>query len=213
RIGQAVTSVIQHREKSLILRHQPPFFGKYKVGYMDDGRIVAIDVTYYCNAGHRPDESFQVLTTSLLSAQNAYNIPNSRCTVVPCKTNLPSKKFYSGYGFALAAMLTEIWIDTVADRCGVPHEKVRQLNLHKEHSEMPFKGEFDAISILDCWNECLQKSSYHQRRAAAVESNKEYTWKKRGFSIIPVMFPAGLITNFFSQVCILSDLKNRRACL
>lgn len=203
KIGQAVTSVIQHREKSLILRHQPPFFGKYKVGYMDDGRIVAIDVTYYCNAGHRPDESFQVLTTSLLSAQNAYNIPNSRCTVVPCKTNLPSKKFYSGYGFALAAMLTEIWIDTVADRCGVPHEKVRQLNLHKEHSEMPFKGEFDAISILDCWNECLQKSSYHQRRAAAVESNKEYTWKKRGFSIIPVMFPAGLITNFFSQASVL----------
>lgn len=66
----------------------------------------------------------QVLTTCLLSVQNAYNIPNSRCTVVPCKTNLPSKKFYSGYGFALAAMLTEIWIDTVADRCGVPHEKV-----------------------------------------------------------------------------------------
>ncbi|XP_073489338.1 aldehyde oxidase 1-like isoform X2 [Aquarana catesbeiana] len=127
KIGQAVTSVIQHREKSLILRHQPPFFGKYKVGYMDDGRIVAIDVTYYCNAGHRPDESFQVLTTSLLSAQNAYNIPNSRCTVVPCKTNLPSKKFYSGYGFALAAMLTEIWIDTVADRCGVPHEKASVL--------------------------------------------------------------------------------------
>ncbi|KAM5153286.1 aldehyde oxidase-like [Mantella aurantiaca] len=201
--GQAVTSVVQHREKSLILKHQPPFFGKYKVGYMDDGRIVALDVTYYCNAGHRPDESLQVLTMSLLSAQNAYNIPNSRCTVVPCKTNLPSKKFYTGYGFALAAMLTEIWIDTVADRCGVPHEKVRHLNLHKEHSEMPFKGEFDASRLLDCWDECLKKSSYHQRRAAAAESNKERTWKKRGFSIIPAMFPVGLIGDFLSQAYIL----------
>lgn len=36
-----------------------------------------------------------------------------------------------------------------------------------------------------------------------MESNKEYTWKKRGFSIIPVMFPAGLITNFFSQASVL----------
>ncbi|XP_072274824.1 aldehyde oxidase 2-like [Pyxicephalus adspersus] len=200
---QAVTSVIQHREKSLILRHQPPFFGKYKVGYMDDGRIVALDVTYYCNAGHRPDESFKVLTMSLLSAQNAYNIPNSRCTVVPCKTNLPSKKFYSGYGFALSAMLSEIWMDTVADRCGVPHEKVRHLNLHKEHSKTPFKEEFDASSLLDCWDECLKKSSYHQRRAAAAESNKEYSWKKRGFSIIPVMFPAGVIADFLNQASVL----------
>ncbi|XP_018426966.1 PREDICTED: aldehyde oxidase-like [Nanorana parkeri] len=201
--SQTVSSVIQHREKSFILRHQPPFFGKYKVGYMDDGRIVALDVTYYCNAGHRPDESFQVLTACLLSAQNAYSIPNSRCTVVPCKTNLPSKKFYSEYGFALAAMLPEIWIDTVADRCGVLHEKVRHLNLYKEHSETPFKGDFNANSLLDCWDECLKKSSYHQRRAAAAESNKVHAWRKQGFSIIPVMFPAGLIANFLGQASVL----------
>ncbi|KAM9305620.1 LOW QUALITY PROTEIN: aldehyde oxidase-like [Gastrophryne carolinensis] len=194
--GQAVTSVVQHRDKSPILRHQPPFFGKYKVGYMDDGRIVALDVTYYCNAGHRPNESFKVLTMCLLSAQNAYIIPNVRCRVLACKTNLPAKKFYSGYGFAQAAVFAETWVDRVADRCGLPPEEVRHLNLHKENLEMPFKKELDAIRLLECWDMCLERSAYHDRRAIETENNKECSWKKRGFSVIPVMFPAGLAADF-----------------
>ncbi|XP_075685901.1 aldehyde oxidase 2-like [Rhinoderma darwinii] len=201
--GQAVSSVIEQRVKLPVLRPQPAFYGKYKVGCMDDGRIVALDVTYYCNAGHRPDESFKVLTMSLLSAQNAYSIPNARCNVAACRTNLPAKLFCAGYGFAQAAMLTEIWIDAVADRCGVSPEKVRHLNLHKENSETPFKQEFDATNLLGCWDECLEKSSYHQRRTAVRESNKQCTWKKRGFSIIPVMFPVGFIADFINQASVL----------
>lgn len=205
--GQAVSSVIERRMKFPLLRPQPAFFGKYKVGCMDDGRIVALDVTYYCNAGHRPDESFKVLTMSLLSAQNAYSIPNTRCNVTACRTNLPSKLFCAGYGFAQAAMLAEIWIDAVADRCCVSPEKIRHLNLHRENSETPFKQEFDATRLLGCWDECLEKSSYHQRRTALRESNKQCTWRKRGFSIIPVMFPVGCITDFINQASALVHIN------
>ncbi|XP_069841349.1 aldehyde oxidase 1-like [Dendropsophus ebraccatus] len=201
--GQAVTSVIERRVKSPVLRPQPPFFGKYKVGCMNDGRIMALDITYYCNAGHRPDESFKVLTMALLSAQNAYNIPNTRCNVAACRTNLPAKLFCAGYGFAQAAMLAEIWIDTVADRCEVSPDEVRHLNLHRENSHTPFKQEFDASNLLGCWDECLEQSSYHQRRNAGMESNKRCTWKKRGFSIIPVMFPNGFIGDFINQASVL----------
>ncbi|XP_063789003.1 aldehyde oxidase 2-like [Pseudophryne corroboree] len=203
KIGEAVSSVVENRVKSPVLRHQPAFYGKYKVGYMDDGRIVALDVTYYCNAGHRPDESFKVLTTSLLSALNAYSVPNSRCRVVACRTNLPARAFCAGYGFAQAAMLAEIWVDAVADRCGVPPEKVRHLNLHRENSVLPFALEFDASNLIACWDECMEKSSYQQRLAAAREDDKQCTWRKRGFSIIPVMFPAGFIADSLNQTSVL----------
>ncbi|XP_071977276.1 aldehyde oxidase 2-like [Engystomops pustulosus] len=208
KMGQAVSSVIERRVKLPVLRPQPPFFGKYKVGCMNDGRIIALDVTYYCNAGHRPDESFKVLATSLLGAQNAYSIPNTRCNVAACRTNLPSKLFCAGYGFAQAAMLAEIWIDAVADRCVVSPEKVRHLNLHRENSETPFKQEFDASNLLGCWDECLENSSYHQRKTAVKESNKQCTWKKRGFSIIPVMFPVGFIGDFINQASVLIHVTN-----
>ncbi|XP_040296370.1 aldehyde oxidase-like [Bufo bufo] len=203
KMGQAVSSVIERRVKLPALRPQPAFFGKYKVGCMNDGRIIALDVTYYCNAGHRPDESFKVLTMSLLSAQNAYCIPNTRCNVAACRTNLPAKLFCAGYGFSQAAMLAEIWIDAVADRCGVSPEKVRHLNLHRENSETPFMQEFDATNLLGCWDECLVKSSYHQRRIAVRESNKQCTWKKRGFAIIPAMLPVGSISDFINQASVL----------
>ncbi|XP_073407551.1 aldehyde oxidase 2-like isoform X2 [Dendrobates tinctorius] len=201
--GQAVSSIIEQRVKMPVLRQQTAFFGKYKVGCMDDGRIIALDVTYYCNAGHRPDESFKVLTMSLLSAQNAYSIPNTRCRVSACRTNLPAKLFCTGSGFAQAAMFAEIWIDAVADRCGVSPEKVRQLNLHTPKSETPFMQKFDATNLLACWDECLEMSLYHQRRTDGREHNKKCTWKKRGFSIIPAMFPVGYIADFINQASVL----------
>ncbi|KAM4024499.1 aldehyde oxidase-like [Anomaloglossus baeobatrachus] len=205
--GQVVSSVIERRVKLPVLRPQPAFFGKYKVGCMDDGRIIALDVTYYCNAGHRPDESFKVLTMSLLSAQNAYSIPNTRCQVSACKTNLPAKVFCSGYGFAQAAMFAEIWIDAVADRCGVSPEQVRQLNLHTEKSETPYTQKCDATNLLACWDECLEMSLYHQRKTVAREQNKECSWKKRGFSIIPAMVPVGYIADFINQASVLVHIN------
>ncbi|KAG8432675.1 hypothetical protein GDO86_017064 [Hymenochirus boettgeri] len=201
--GQPVQSVIGPREDTSITRHQPPFLGKYKVGYMNDGTIVALDVTYYCNAGHRVDESSNVLAVSLLSAQNAYYIPNTRCTVAACRTNTQSKTFCKGSGFPRASMLAEIWVDAIADRCNLSPEKVRWLNLHKSISQVAFKRDLDTSPLLACWNECLKKSSYNKRHETGIESNSQCPWKKKGFSIVPVMFPAGFIAHSLDQASVL----------
>ncbi|XP_075464804.1 aldehyde oxidase 2-like [Ascaphus truei] len=201
--GQIVRWVLGRRQDTSISRHQHPFLGKYKVGFMNDGRIVALDVTYYFNAGYTPDESFKVLTVSLLSPQNAYSIANIRCCAAACRTNLPSNTFGRGYSFPQTAMVSELWIDAVADRCRLPSEKVRQMNLHKATSHTSFKREFDATGVLKCWDECVERSSYHNRRVAAKDYNKQHPWKKKGLSIIPVMFPVGFIADFLSQAAAL----------
>ncbi|OCT63832.1 aldehyde oxidase 2 isoform X2 [Xenopus laevis] len=201
--GQIVHSVLEWREEGSISRYQSPFLGKYKVGYKSDGTIIALDITYYCNAGHRLDESSNVLAVSLLSAQNAYYIPNTRCCVVACRTNSQAKSFCRGCGFPRAGMLAEIWVDAVADRCALPPEKVRQINLHGSVGHVAFKRDFDSSNLLKCWNECIQKSSYHKRHAAAKESNKQCPWKKKGLSVIPVMFPAGFIADVLNQASVL----------
>ncbi|KAM4697845.1 aldehyde oxidase 2-like [Rhinophrynus dorsalis] len=205
--GQPVQLVLEHREDTSISRYQPPFLGKYKVGYMNDGKIVALDVTYYCNAGHRLDESSKVLAVSLLSAQNAYCIPNTRCSVAACKTNLQAKRFCNGYGFPQTGMLAEIWVDAVADRCNIPAEKVRKMNFHRVNSQTAFKQDFDSSNLLECWDDCLEKSSFHKRRATAKENNKQCPWKKNGLSIIPMMFPVGFIADFLNQASVLLHIS------
>ncbi|XP_053554695.1 aldehyde oxidase 2 [Bombina bombina] len=197
--GQIVQCVTEHRKGASGYSHQPKYLEKYKVGYMNDGRIVALDVTYYCNVGYLPDESHKVLAVSLLGLQNAYSIPNIRCSVTTCRTNLPPGALCRGYGYPQVGMLSEIWIDTVANRCSLPAEKVRQMNLHKAKSQTCIKSEFNAANLLKCWNECMERSSYHKRRAAATESNKQCPWKKKGLSIVPVMFPVGFIADFLNQ--------------
>ncbi|KAM8934112.1 aldehyde oxidase 1-like [Pelodytes ibericus] len=201
--GQSVHSVLEQREDTSISKHQHRFLGKYKVGCTNDGNILALDITYYCNAGYRPDESLKVLAMSLLSSQNAYSIPNARCSVKACRTNLPPKVFSNGYGFPQAGMLSELWVDAVAGRCALSAEKVRQINMHKHISQTSFKQEFDATNLLRCWDECIEKSSLRKRKTAAEESNKLCPWKKKGFCVIPVMFPVGFIEDFLNQASVL----------
>ncbi|CAH2306013.1 aldehyde oxidase-like [Pelobates cultripes] len=201
--GHLVHSVLKQREDSSMSKHLPRFLGKYKVGCMNDGRILALDVTYYCNAGCISDHSLKVLAMSLLSSQNAYSIPNARCSVIACRTNLPPKILSHGYCFPLSGMLAELWVDAVAGRCGLSPEKVRHMHLHKQTSQTSFKPHINATNLLKCWDECVKKSSLPARTTEAKESNQVCPWLKKGFSIIPVMFPVGFIADFLNQAYVL----------
>lgn len=77
--------------------------------------------------------------------------------------------------------------------------KVREMNLYKTVSEMPFKEKVDARNLLACWKECLKKSDYYIRKEAAEEFNKQNYWKKKGIAIIPMLFSVGYNFTFYHQ--------------
>lgn len=54
---RAVRCVLERGEDMLITGGRHPVLGIYKVGFMNDGRIVAADIQYYINGGNTVDES------------------------------------------------------------------------------------------------------------------------------------------------------------
>ncbi|MEE6490026.1 hypothetical protein FKM82_015765 [Ascaphus truei] len=200
---RAVRCVLERGDDMLITGGRHPCLGKYKVGFMNDGQVIAADVTYYTNAGCTPDESVLVVAMALINMDSAYKLPNLRFTGIACRTNLPSNTAFRGFGYPQAAYVTETWISEVATKCGIAPEKVREINLHKGIGQTHYKQELDARNLEKCWNKCMEKSSFKSRRAAIDDFNKQTYWKKKGLAIIPMKFPIGSLVKYFGQAAAL----------
>ncbi|CAJ0965301.1 unnamed protein product [Ranitomeya imitator] len=145
----------------------------------------------------------KVIEVGLMNMDNAYKIPNLRGIGTACKTNLPSNTAFRGFGFPQGAFVTETWMSEIAIKIGLPPEKVREINLHRGISQNHLKQEIDARTLIMCWNECMEKSSYHNRRLAIEDFNKQNYWKKKGLAIIPLKYPIGSTAKFFGQAAAL----------
>nr|XP_034354271.1 aldehyde oxidase 1 [Arvicanthis niloticus] len=190
--GRAVRCILERGEDMLITGGRHPYLGKYKAGFMNDGRILALDVEHYCNGGCSLDESLWVIEMGLLKMDNAYKFPNLRCRGRACRTNLPSNTALRGFGFPQAGLVTEACITEVAIKCGLSPEQVRSINMYKQVDKTPYKQEFSAKTLSECWRECMAKCFYPQRKTAVGKFNAENFWKKRGMAVIPLKFPVGI---------------------
>ncbi|XP_054834578.1 aldehyde oxidase-like isoform X2 [Eublepharis macularius] len=204
--GHAVRCVLDRGTDMLLCGGRHPAIAKYKIGFMNDGRILAADVNVYINGGCTPDDSVLVTEVVLLKLDNAYKIPNVRSCAHACKTNLPSNTAFRGFGFPQGGLVTEAWITRVAARCGLLPEQVREINMYKENGLTPYKQELRPENLLRCWNECMGKSEYRSRRAAVNEFNKQNYWKKKGVAIIPMKFPVGFGLRALGQAAALVHL-------
>ncbi|XP_073682885.1 xanthine dehydrogenase/oxidase isoform X1 [Garra rufa] len=198
-VKRPVRCMLDRDEDMLVTGGRHPFFGHYKVGYMNDGRVMALDVTLYSNAGNSLDLSLSILERALFHMDNSYNIPNIRGTGYMCKTNLPSNSAFRGFGGPQGMMIAESWMSDVALSCGLPAEEVRRMNMYKEGDFTPFNQCLDQFTIDRCWEECLQLSEFKKRKDAVEQYNRQHRWTKRGLSIIPTKFGISFTAVFLNQ--------------
>ncbi|KAK7126697.1 hypothetical protein R3I94_018021 [Phoxinus phoxinus] len=201
--GRPVRCVLERGEDMLITGGRHPVWGKYKVGFMNNGRITAADFQYYANSGNTADESVLVAEKILLHLDNAYNIRNLRGRSAACKTNLPSNTAFRGFGVPQCMLVIESMIDDVALKLGRLPEEIREINMYKEVSLTHYKMEFDPKNLVLCWNECMEKAAFSQRRQAIDLFNQQNQYRKRGISIIPIKYGIGFAEGFLNQAAAL----------
>ncbi|CAJ1087680.1 aldehyde oxidase 5 isoform X2 [Xyrichtys novacula] len=198
--GRAVRCCLERGDDMLITSGRHPFLGKYKVGFSSNGTVVAADITYYSNAGCTLDESAFILDKALLHMDNGYKIPNLRGRGFMCKTFLPSYTAFRGFGGPQGLMVMESVLHEVAVHCGLPAEKVRDVNMYREElSYTHFKQPFNPTYMIRCWDECLQRANYEERLRAVQLFNSSNHWRKRGIAAVPQKFGIGFSKGFYNQ--------------
>uniref|UniRef100_A0A3B4H0Y7 xanthine dehydrogenase n=1 Tax=Pundamilia nyererei TaxID=303518 RepID=A0A3B4H0Y7_9CICH len=210
--NRAVRCVLERGEDMLITGGRHPTLGKYKVGFMNDGKIVAADFQFFANSGNTVDESPLVAEKMVLHMDTAYNIPNLRGRGTACKTNLPSNTAFRGFGVPQGLLIVENMINDVAMVLGCPADKVppqpllpriREMNMYRGPSTTHYKFEFNPENLLRCWEECKRRSDYSARRGAIEQFNEQNRWKKRGISIIPIKYGIAFSDGFLNQAAAL----------
>ncbi|NP_001295384.1 aldehyde oxidase 4 [Otolemur garnettii] len=201
--GRPIRFILERGDDMLITAGRHPLLGRYKIGFMNNGVIKAADIEYYINGGCTLDESETVLEFIVLKSENAYCIPNFRCCGRPCKTNLPSNTAFRGFGFPQGMVVVEAYITAVASQCNLLPEEVREINMYKRISKTAYKKTFNPEPLRRCWKECLEKSSFYDRKLAAEEFNTKNYWKKRGLAVVPMKFTIGMPTAYYNQAAAL----------
>ncbi|XP_028281021.1 aldehyde oxidase 6 [Parambassis ranga] len=201
--NKAVRCVLERGDDMLITGARHPVLGKYKVGFMKDGRIMAADIQFFTNAGNTVDESVLVVEKILLHIDNAYNIPNLRGRAAACRTNLPSNTAFRGFGVPQTLMVVENMVNDVAMALGRPADEIREINMYSGPSTTHYKMEFSPENMLRCWEECKTKCDYSSRRRAVEEFNQQNRWKKRGVAIIPIKYGIAFAESFLNQAAAL----------
>jgi xanthine dehydrogenase molybdopterin-binding subunit B len=70
--------VLDRDEDMMLTGGRNPFLFKYKVAFDKNGKIKAVDVKAYCNAGYSMDYSFLVMECAYNNIINAYQFGSVR---------------------------------------------------------------------------------------------------------------------------------------
>lgn len=98
--------------------HRHPFYATYKVGFTKQGRVLAIDLDLYHNAGNSWDLSHSIMDRALGHSDCCYKIPNVRVKGHMCFTHQSSNTAFRGFGgpqvgvvlgVGFAVMATSTW--------------------------------------------------------------------------------------------------------
>ena len=174
----------------LITGRRHGFDYDYAVGFDDDGRILAYEVTLLADAGHSADLSGAVVTRAICHVDNAYWLPNVAIHGYATRTNTQSNTAFRGFGGPQGALVTECVLDSIARKLGRDPLQVRRANVYGigRNNHTPYgQGVTDNV-IAALVDQLAASADYDARRAAAARFNAGSPVLKKGLTLTPVKF-------------------------
>lgn len=96
-----------------------------QVGFTKEGKVLALDLEIYNNAGNSLDLSLAILERAMFHSDNVYVIPNVRIKGRVCFTNFPSNTAFRGFGGPQGMLIAENWISRIAIELQKIPEEIR----------------------------------------------------------------------------------------
>jgi xanthine dehydrogenase/oxidase len=183
----------------MITGQRHAFLGKYKVGFSEEGRVLALDLQIYNNAGNSLDLSLSVLERAMFHSDNVYEIQNIRIKGNVCFTNLPSHTAFRGFGGPQGMLITENWIEHIARVLGKGPEEIRELNFQKEGYVLHYGQKLEQCRLQQVFNELKSSCGFDTSRIETDKFNSLNRWKKRGVAMVPTKFGISFTTKFMNQ--------------
>lgn len=183
---------------------------RYDVGFDDEGRILALDLTLASRCGFSADLSGPVNDRAVFHADNAYWLPHVALHSFRCRTNTVSDTAFRGFGGPQGMFPIEHVIEDIAQALGRDPLDVRYANLYgtDTNNVTPYGMTVEDNIALDLMQKLEASARYRERRAAIAQWNREQPVIKRGIALTPVKFGISFTATHYNQAGALLHLYN-----
>lgn len=189
------------RDDDMVLtgkRH--PFEVSYKVGYDDEGHLLALSLHLASDCGATEDLSPAINDRAMFHADNCYYLADVEIVSERLRTNSVSATAFRGFGGPQGMLAIERIIDHIAARLGKDPLDVRLANLYGPGRDVTQYGMKVADNIAPQMIARLRETARYDERAAAVEaSNAVNPVIKKGIALTPVKFGISFTTTHLNQ--------------
>jgi xanthine dehydrogenase large subunit len=178
-----------------------PFQSSWSAGFDSSGRITALSLELFANAGCACDVSPAILERAMLHSDNAYYLPNFRVTGRLCRTNLPSNTAFRGFGGPQGVANIENIIEEIALHLGKDALDVRQINCYgiEDRNTTPYGQRVDNNTLPKLFSQLRQSSGYDRRQQEIAKFNAVSPTQVRGLSMTAVKFGISFTNKTLNQ--------------
>jgi len=201
RTGRAVKLRVDRDDDMRSTGKRHAFAYRWDVGFNDDGRITALDLTLASRCGFSADLSGPVNDRAVFHADNAYWLPDVAIHSYRCKTNTVSDTAFRGFGGPQGMFAIEAVLDDIARALGKDPLDVRRANFYGtvERNVTPFGMTIEDNIIGELVAELEATSGYRVRRAEIGQWNAASPVIKRGIALTPVKFGISFTATHYNQ--------------
>ncbi|CAK9818034.1 Indole-3-acetaldehyde oxidase [Anthophora plagiata] len=150
---------------------------EYEIGVDDNGLIQYWESKHWGNSGCNFNEFHAPLVVEHM--KSCYDSSTWSSKGFEAKTDLPSNTWCRAPGSTEAVAMVENIMEHIASTVGKDPLKVRYANMKDVHK--------DALQPMI--EELCKNADYEIRKRAVNTFNNENRWKKRGISLVPLMYP------------------------
>ena len=175
--------------------------GDYVVGFVEDGRIEAVDGKWAASCGFAADLSVTVNESALLHADKAYLYPHVRLKSRPMKTNTVSNTAFRGFGGPQGVIVAERMIEEIAYVLGKDTLDIRKANFYGvgERDVTPYHQKVEDNILERLIGELEETSEYRKRREEILAFNAKGGILRRGIALTPVKFGISFTATWYNQ--------------
>ncbi len=200
--GRPVRVRLKRDHDMILTGKRHPFLGRYKIGFDDEGKLLALDLELYSDGGWSSDLSEPVLARAMFHSDNCYYLPHMDVRGRVAKTNKTSQTAFRGFGGPQGMVVIETILDRVARQLELSPEVVREKNFYHgtgETSTTHYGQEIIDNRIGRVWDETKTQSDFEKRKVELATFNKTSRHKKRGLAITPVKFGISFTHTLLNQ--------------
>ncbi|SDI73313.1 xanthine dehydrogenase molybdopterin binding subunit [Pseudomonas panipatensis] len=199
--GRAVKLRLPRGDDMRLTGKRHPFHNHYRVGFDDDGRLLAAQLEVIGDCGHSPDLSDAIVDRAMFHADNAYFIPDVAISGYRSITNLASNTAFRGFGGPQGMMLIERAMDDIARAVDKDPLDVRKLNLYGGSGRdlTPYRQKVEHNLLGDLIERLERSSDYRARRQAIRAFNAASPVLKKGLALTPVKFGISFTAQHLNQ--------------